>query len=239
MKTVFITGANKGIGLETARQLAELGYFVFLGSRDKVRGTEAVKKLNGLGIENIELIMIDIADLASVKQARQEIETKVSSLDILINNAGVAGEQPQNISSYSIEKLRDLFNVNYFGVVQTTQEFIPLLEKSAAPHIINVSSEVGSLTLNTSPDRKERWDDFNAYGSTKAAVNSFTIMLANEFRDTKFMVNSVTPGFTATDINQHQGTKTVEQGAYPIVQLALSADKATRKFYSENGEVFW
>ena len=239
MKTVFITGANKGIGFETAKQLAQLGYFVYLGSRDKIKGTEAIKKLNDLGISNVEQIQIDIADIASIKQAKQNIETKVNSLDILINNGGIAGEQPQHISSFDIDKLRELFNVNYFGVVQTTQQFIPLLEKSDTPRIINVSSEVGSLTLNTSPDRKDRWDIFNAYGSSKTALNSFTVMLANEFRNTKFKVISVTPGFTATDINQHRGIKTVEEGASPIVRSVVSTDIETRKFYSEEGEVPW
>ncbi len=167
------------------------------------------------------------------------MKQKVSSLDILINNGGIAGEQPQNISSYGIDKLKNLFNVNYFGVVETTQQFMQLLEKSDAPHIINISSEVGSLALNTSADRKDRWDIFNAYGSTKTALNSFTVMLANELRGTKFRVNSVTPGFTATDINQHRGIKTVEEGASPIVRLAISEDTATRRFYSEEGEVQW
>jgi len=239
MKTVFITGANKGIGLEVAKQLALLDHFVYLGSRDKTKGAEAIRVLNSQGITNVELVQIDISDDDSVVRARKTIEEKVTALDVLINNGGTAGEQPQNSSSYDISKLRELFNVNYFGVVHTTQQFIPLLERSDSPLIVNISSEVGSLTLNTSPARKDRWDIFNAYASSKTALNSFTIMLANEFRNTKFKVISVTPGYTATDINQHKGIKTIPEGAQPIVKAITSPTTETRKFYSSEGEVPW
>jgi NAD(P)-dependent dehydrogenase (short-subunit alcohol dehydrogenase family) len=240
MKTVLITGANKGIGFETARQLAQLNHFVYLGSRNKEHGLEAIKKLNDLGITNVETIVIDVADISSVRQARQELERKIDSLDILINNAGIAGEQPQNFSVCSLKNLRKVFDINFFGVIQTTQEFLPLLRKSSQPSIINVSSETGSLTGHSSPDRNPGRDKYHAYGSSKTALNAFTIMLANELRDTGISVNSVTPGHTATDLNQFQGAKTVEQGAVPIVKLATqSHPDITGKFFRDEGEVAW
>ena len=240
MKTVLITGANKGIGFETARQLAQFNYFVYLGSRDKKLGLEAIQKLNDLGINNVETIVIDVADINSVRQARQTLESKISSLDILINNAAIAGDQPQNFSECKLENLRTIFDVNFFCAIQTTQEFLPLLRKSSQPAIINVSSEVGSLAGHSSPNRNLGRDKFHAYGSSKTALNAFTIMLANELRDAGVMVNSVTPGHTATDLNQFQGTKTVEQGAVPIVKLATQAHTdITGKFFRDEGEVAW
>ena len=240
MKTVLITGANKGIGFETAKQLAQLGYFVYIGSRDKQNGLEAVEKLKALGLTNVDCIEIDVANLTSVKQARTELEAKIDALDILINNAGISGKQPQAFSTGDMENLRTLFDTNFFGTVQTTQQFIPLLEKASHPVIVNVSSEVGSLTMHSSAARSANWDLFSAYGSSKTALNAFTIMLANELKNTAFRVNSVTPGYTATDLNQHQGVKTAEEGAKPIVRVATQSDKVTTgKFYQASGEAAW
>ncbi|GAB3688280.1 SDR family oxidoreductase [Spirosoma flavus] len=240
MKTVFITGANKGIGFETAKQLAELGYSVYVGSRDGQNGLEAVEKLKALGFTNVDFIQIDVASLDSVKQARKELESKIDTLDILINNAGISGEQPQTFSTGDMANLRTLFDTNFFGAVQTTQQFLPLLNKSTQPVIINVSSEVGSLTLHASEGKSSNWDLYSAYGSTKTALNAFTIMLANELKGTPFRVNSVTPGYTATDLNQYKGFKTAEEGAKPIVRIATQAHKeATGKFYKDGGEVPW
>src|ERR1700743_2257180 len=151
MKTVLITGANKGIGFEVAKQLAQQNHFVYLGSRNKENGLEAVKKLNGQGISNVEAIVIDVADIDSVRQAREELEGKIDALDILINNAGISGDQPQDFAGGSIDYLRKIFDTNFFGVIQTTQEFLPLLKKSTQPAIINVSSEVGSIALRLAP----------------------------------------------------------------------------------------
>ena len=240
MKTILITGANKGIGFETAKQLAQLNYFVYLGCRNKELGLEAIQKLHDLGITNVENIQIDVADINSVRQARQEMETKISSLDILINNAGTGGELPQDLSVCNLKNLRKIFDTNFFGVIQTTQEFLPLLRKSERSSIINVSSEVGSLTaLSTTGENLSR-DKFHAYGSSKTALNAFTVMLANELRDSGISVNSVTPGHTATDLNQFHGTKTVEQGAVPIVKLATQFEQGvTAKFFKEGGYATW
>jgi len=240
MKTVFITGANTGIGFETARQLAQLGHFVYLGCRDQAKGLAAINKLRHLGLSNAEMIEIDIADIGSVTKAKKELESKIEALDILINNAGITGDQPQNISASPIENFRKVFDTNYFGTIQTTQQLIPLLKKSRQPVIVNVASELGSLTMHTSLERNPDWDIYNAYGSSKTAVNSFTVMLANEFSDTNFKINSVTPGYTATELNDYKGTKTVEEGAGPIVKCAmLDKDGPTGKFFKDGGEVPW
>jgi NAD(P)-dependent dehydrogenase (short-subunit alcohol dehydrogenase family) len=240
MKNVLITGANKGIGFETAKQLAQLGYFIFLGCRDIKKGTDAVNSLNEFGLTNVEALEIDIADIFSVKKARSILEAKIESLDVLINNAGIAGEQPQNISACSMELLRKVFDTNYFGAIQTTQQFLNLLMKSSEPVIINVSSESGSVFMQTSPGRNPNWDFYNVYGSSKIAVNSFTIMLSNELRNTKFRVNSVTPGYTATDLNDFKGTKSVQEGVKPIVRLVTSnSEYVTGEFLKEGGIVPW
>ena len=233
MKTVLITGANKGIGFETAKQLAQLDYFVYLGSRDKAKGLDVINRLKELGISNVECIEIDVTDIHSVKQARQELESKIETLDVLINNAGIAGIMPQNISTGKMENLRNIFETNFFGAVQTSQQFIPLLQKSTEPVIVNVSSELGSLTIHNKR-QNPNYDFFDAYSCSKTALNAFTVMLANEFRNTNFKINSVTPGYTATDFNQYKGLQTVEQGAKFIVNYATQGtDGVTGGFFKE------
>jgi len=241
VKTVLITGANKGIGFETAKQMAQSGYFVYLGSRNKIKGSDAIKKLNELGILNVESIEIDVTNIDSIKRAKQALETKIEVLDILINNAGIAGEQPQTPSLIALENLREVFETNFFGVVQTTQQFIPLLKKSSDPQIINVSSSLGSLTLHSSPESNPAsWGAYDAYGCSKTALNAFTVMLAYEFKGTNFKINSIAPGYTATDLNQHKGTQTVEQAARIIVKYAiLTDDGVTGKYFKETGEIPW
>lgn len=235
----MITGANKGIGLETARQLAQQGCFVYIGSRDLSKGQQAADELKATGLSNVTAIRLDVTDVETINSAKDVISRQTGSLDVLINNSGIAGEQPQRLADGSMENLRNLFETNFFGMVQTTQIMLPLLRQSATPSIINVSSEVGSLTMNTTADRRVNWTLFSAYGATKTAVNAFTVMLANELRDEHITVNSVTPGYTATDLNAFQGFKTVAEGAKPIVALATSADRATGKFFNDGGEVSW
>jgi NAD(P)-dependent dehydrogenase (short-subunit alcohol dehydrogenase family) len=238
MKTVLITGANKGIGFETAKQLAQLSYFVYLGSRDKAKGSEAVNKLKDLGLANVEAIEIDVTNAGSIKQAKQILEGKIEALDVLINNAGIAGEQPQNISAGDIENLRKVFETNFFGAVQTTQQFIPLLKKSSQPVIVNVSSELGSLNTHSNT-QNSNYALYDAYSCSKTALNAFTVMLANELRGSNFKINSVSPGYTATDLNQHKGTQTVEQGAKYIVKYAtLESDGPTGRFFRDD-EISW
>lgn len=239
MKNILITGANKGIGFETAKQLAKAGNYIFLGSRNKENGEEAIKKLNAEGITNVETLVIDVADIDSVRQARQTLEERIDSLDTLINNAGIPGDQPQNFATGSIDNLRHIFDTNFFVMVQTTQELLPLLKKAKQASIINVSSEVGSIAMRTEAGRNRNRDKYNAYGASKTAVNAFTVMLANELADDNITVNSVTPGYTATDLNGFQGAKTVEQGAVAIVRMAMDENPGTAKFMKDEGEVAW
>lgn len=239
MKTVLITGANKGIGFETAKQLAQSGYFVYLGSRNKIKGLEALEKLKALGINNVDCIEIDVTNINSIKSARKELESKVRQLDVLINNAGIGGGQVQNLSTGEIENLRKVFDTNFFGAVQTTQQFIPLLKKSNEPRIVNVSSGLGSLTIHTST-QNPNYAIYDAYSCSKTALNAFTVLLAKEFRNTNFKINSVTPGYTATDLNHFQGTQTPEQAAKVVVKYAtVDKDGPTGKFLKEDGEVDW
>jgi NAD(P)-dependent dehydrogenase (short-subunit alcohol dehydrogenase family) len=239
MKTVLITGANKGIGFETAKHLAQLGYYVYMGSRNKEKGLDAIKKLNASGVDNVEYIELDVTDIRSVKAAKEVLETKVAQLDVLINNAGIAGEQPQNFSICDLDILRRVFETNVFGVIQTTQQFLGLLKKSNEPVIINVSSELGSLARYGSPSRNPNWDIYNSYSSSKTALNAITVMLANDLRNKNFKINSVCPGYTATDLNQFKGTQTAEQAANTIVKYVTSENIGTGKYYNKDGEVAW
>ena len=239
MKTVLITGANKGIGFEAAKQMAQLGYFVYVGSRDRVRGLQAVNKLKSSGISSVELIEIDVTSIESIRRARQELETKMEALDVLINNAGIAGEQPQNMSSGSIENLRRVFETNFFGAVQTTQQFIDLMKKSDGPRIVNVSSGLGSLTAHSNTTDSPNLGMFDAYSCSKTALNAFTVMLAGEFRGTKFTINSVGPGYTATDLNGHRGTQTVEEAARRVVKYATIGNDGPTGGYFKDEAIPW
>lgn len=239
MKRVFITGANKGIGFETAKQLAELGYNVYIGSRDKSKGLEAVEKLKASGLTEVDCIEIDVTDIRSIASAKQELENKTPCLDILINNAGIAGKQPQHISAGEIENLREVFETNFFGAVQTTQQFIGLLKRSSGPRIINVSSHLSSLTVHGSSQNPNH-RIYDAYSSSKTALNAFTVLLAKEFQDTNFKINSVAPGYTATSLNQFKGTQTTAEAAQVIVKYAvLDSDGPTGKLFGKDGEIAW
>ncbi|MGF7232641.1 SDR family oxidoreductase [Arachidicoccus sp.] len=239
MKTVLITGANQGIGFETAKQLAQLGYFVYVGSRDKNKGLDAIKKLNDLGVTNVEFVELDVTSIASIQKAKELLDAKLGSLDVLINNAGISGGQPQNISAIKMENLRNVFDTNFLGAVQTTQQFIPLLTKSKEPRIVNVSSGLGSLAIHSNT-QNSNFGIYDAYSCSKTALNAFTVMLANEFKNSNFKINSVTPGYTATNLNHYQGTQTVEQGAKVIVKYAtLGTEAPTGGFFGDEGALDW
>lgn len=244
MKKALITGANKSIGFETARQLLQKGYYIYLGSRNLENGLEAVEKLKAESLTNLEAIQIDVSNDESVKAARVEIGKKTEILDVLINNAGISGGMTQTTST-DIAVFKQVFDTNVFGVVSVTQAFMDLLQKSTQPCIVNVTSGLGSLTLHNDPTWKYYKVKAAVYNSSKAALNMYTISLAYELRDTPFKVNAVDPGFTATDFNQHSGTGTVEDAATRLVKYAtIDADGPTGKFFSddnspETGESPW
>ena len=245
MKIALITGANKGIGFETAKQLVQKGFYVYIGSRNPQNGLQAVEKLKAINLTNVEVIQIDVTDDNSVKNARTEIGKKTEVLDVLINNAGINGGVPNTALEARTEQFLAAFNTNVFGVARVTQAFIDLLQKSPEPRIVMVSSSVGSLSLQSDPN----WLAYNfakyaVYGSSKAALNMFTIHLAYELRDTAFKVNAVCPGYTKTDFTNHNGGE-VEEAAKRIVKYALlDKDGVTGKFISEEtnpatGEIAW
>jgi NAD(P)-dependent dehydrogenase (short-subunit alcohol dehydrogenase family) len=235
MKKVLITGANKSIGFETARQLLQKGYYVYLGSRNLENGQKAVEKLKSEGLNEVEVIEIDINNEESVKNARVEIGKKTEVLDVLINNAGIMGGMEQTASNTDVAIYKQVFDTNFFGVVSATKAFMDLLKKSDEPRIVNVTSGLGSLALHNDPAWKYFKVKAAIYNSSKAALNMYTISLAYELRDTNFKVNAVDPGFTATDFNHHSGTGTLEDAAARLVKTAMiDANGPTGLFFSDD-----
>ena len=238
-KVALVTGANKGIGRETARRLAELGMTVLVGARDRERGESAVRSLCATSAD-VHLVLLDVADEASAARAAADVAQRFGRLDVLVNNAAIAiGSGPP--SEQSVAAMRELFATNLFGTVAVTQAFLPLLEKAAAARIVNVSTSLGSLQLSADPDAPvARESALFGYAASKAAINAFTVRLANELRAKNVKVNSACPGFVATDLNQHRGPRTVEQGAEIIVRLAtLPDDGPTAGFFNDAGAVPW
>jgi len=234
MKTLFITGANKGIGLETARQSLQKGFYVYLGSRNFQNGIEAVEKLKTDGYANVEAIQIDVTDQASVNAARDKITGKTKALDVLINNAGISGIYPQPTLNTDIEVFKEVFDTNVYGVVRVTAAFIDLLKKSSEPRIVNVSSGQGSLGLASDPMAPYYHYKGAVYPASKSALNMYSVNLAYELKDTNVKVNLVCPGYTSTDFTGHEGTGTVKEASERILKYALiSNDGPTGQFFCE------
>lgn len=235
MKTALITGANKSIGLETARQLLQRGYYVYLGSRNLQNGQQAVAQLQSEGLSTVEPLQLDVTDSASIAAARQTLGQKTQVLDVLINNAGILGATVQPPLGTDVKLIKEVFETNVFGVIQVTQAFIDLLRESPEPRIVNVTSGLGSLTLHNDPTWKYYPVKGAAYQPSKAALNAYTIMLAYELRDTPFKVNAVDPGYTATDFNHHSGPGSVSDAAARVVKAAvLGPDGPTSQFFSDD-----
>ena len=245
MKYALITGANKSIGFEAARQLLQAGFHVFIGSRSLENGRQAVEQLRAEGLTEAEAVQLDVTSDDSVQAARAAIGQQTDVLDVLVNNAGVNGGMPQTATGVAISTFEAVYATNVFGVVRVTQAFLGLLQKSAQPRIVNVSSGMGSLTLHNDPTWKYYPNKGAVYHTSKAALNMYTIILAYELRDTKVKVNAVDPGFTATDFNNHRGTGSVEEAGARLVKYALiGEDGPTGKFFSEEnnpetGEIPW
>jgi NAD(P)-dependent dehydrogenase (short-subunit alcohol dehydrogenase family) len=234
MKTALITGANKSIGFETARQLLQQGYYVYIGSRDIKKGEEAVSQLKLEGLNNVAPIEIDVDNIASIQAAGTLLTKKIKVLDVLINNAGISGTMHPALET-DINVFRQVFETNFFGVITVTQTFMDLLKQSAAPRIVNVTSGLGSLTLHNDPNWKYYGVKPAGYVSSKAALNAYTILLANNLLNTPFKVNAVDPGYTATDFNHHSGPGTVPDAAARVVKAAtLGPDGATGQFFSDD-----
>jgi len=219
----LVTGANKGIGLETARQLGAHGFTVLAGARDEGRGLEAELALRADGAD-ARFIRLDVTDDTSVRQAADWIGREYGRLDILVNNAGIArGNLP---SETDLDAMREVYEVNVFGVIRVTNAMLPLLRRAPAARIVNVSSEVGSISSMTDPASPlAQMPAGLAYPSSKSALNMISAMYARELRDTPIKVNAANPGYTKTDLNRNSGFRSAAEGAEASVYLAtLPAD---------------
>ena len=216
----LITGANKGIGFETARILGARGITVLAGARDEARGRAAERALRDRGAD-ARFIPLDVTDENSVRRAAEWIDAEYGRLDILVNNAGVnGGAGPGLPSQTTVATLRAVYETNVFGVVAVTNAMLPLLRQAPAARIVNVSSELGSIASMTDPDGPMAAIASVTYPSSKTALNMVTAMYAKEFKDTPIKVNAANPGYCATDLNGNSGFRAPEQGAKVSVHLA-------------------
>ncbi|HEY6760379.1 MAG TPA: SDR family NAD(P)-dependent oxidoreductase [Baekduia sp.] len=231
MTTTLITGANKGLGRETARRLIDAGHDVWIGARDAEAGTEAAEALGA------RFVALDVTDDASVAAAVQTVRDAGTGLDVLVNNAGIVGAR-RPVLETTAQDVMDVYATNVFGVIRVTHAFLPLLEDSENPVIVNVSSGMGSLTLTSDPSRVESSIVALAYPSSKSAVTMLTSQYAKALPDMK--VNAADPGYTATDLNAHRGHQTITEGTDAIVALAqLGPDGPTGTFTDRSGTVPW
>ncbi|WP_437928638.1 SDR family oxidoreductase [Sorangium sp. So ce291] len=238
-KVALVTGANKGIGFEVARQLGQRGMTALVGARDVERGKAAALRLREEGVD-ARFVRLDVTDGATIDAAARWIEDELGRLDVLVNNAGIALALKKP-SECDLDDVRQIYEVNVLGVVAVTKAMLPLLRR-AAPHarIVNVTSGLGSLTLNTDPSWEHGGVNEIGYTSSKAALNMVTVQLAKELRGSGIKVNAADPGYTATDLNNNTGTQTVAEGAESTVTLAtLGDDGPTGGYFDRRGRVPW
>jgi len=238
-KVALITGANKGIGYELARQLGKAGIAVLLAARNSQLGEAAAAKLRTDGAD-AHFIELDVTKPETITKAAEVIRGQYGRLDILVNNAGVVekGDGPPSVADP--EAVRRVLDVNFFGVLAVAQAMLPLVRKSAAGRIVMVSSGLRSLTWNADPNWSFAAVKPLGYNGSKAILNMLTVQLAWELRDTPIKVNTVNPGYTATDLNGNCGTQTVEEGAAETVRQALAPDDApTGGSFETGGTVPW
>ena len=231
MTITFITGANKGLGYETARRLIEIGQTVIVGARDPERGQAAADQLGA------RFVPIDVADDESVARAAKDVEAHEGRIDVLINNAGIGGSF-RPAEELAGPQAAEIFNTNVVGIVRVIHAFLPLLRLSERPAVINVGSGMGSLALTHDPDRDESKAVAPLYTASKAAVTMLTTQYAQALP--RIRVNAADPGFTATEMNGHRGPQTVTEGTDAIVTLATEpADAGTGRFIDRFGPVRW
>lgn len=239
-KVALVTGANKGIGFATAQKLAEHGITVLLGSRDEANGKASAEKLQQLGLD-VHYISIDMEERETFSIAAEYIERVYGKLDILINNAGIQIEsevwQTNTTESVPMEVLRKTFEVNFFGMVDLTQQMLPLLMKSEAGRIVNLTSILASLQYHATPGSNTYNTKTFAYNTSKTAVNSFTIHLAHALKDTKIKVNAAHPGWVKTEMGGKGAYLSLEEGASTSVYLALIGDEGPNGSYMHNNTI--
>ena len=239
-RIALVTGGNKGIGLEISRNLASAGCVVLLGARNVERGQQAVQQLRQAGLTDVHSIEIDVTRQDTITAAAQLIEKDYGRLDILMNNAGVTLRGDGLPGTADVAVIEKIFDTNFFGALRVAQTMLPLLRKSPAGRIVNTSSGLGSLTLNSDPAWAFKDVKVIGYNASKAALNMLTIHLAYELRDTKIKVNSADPGYTKTDLNDNMGTQPVEVGAIEATRLALLDDGGpTGQSFSKDGPDPW
>ena len=241
-ETVLITGANKGIGFETANVLGQKGFRVILGARNEQRGRKAAESLR-LGGQDVDFLQLDMNDSGSIRKAAKTIESKYQQLDVLINNAGILHRE-EGLGSSTVLKvptdiLRETFETNFFGLVDLTQRLIPLIKKSPNGRIVNVSSILGSLQLAIERESDGPSGTPFAYNASKAAVNSFTIHLAGALKRDGIRVNSAHPGWVKTDMGTDQAPLSIQEGAKTILDLVLNDTGSTSKFVHSGEELPW
>ncbi len=238
-KIALISGANKGLGFETARQLAQQNIFVLMGARDPRKGEAAAQTLKAAGL-SVEFLPLDVNQEASILEAKQQVETRFGRLDILINNAGIMPELGMPVAEVPPGMVRQTYETNVFGPVAMIHHFLPLLKAAPEARVVNVSSGLGSLQQNTDPDYEYYPFKLLAYNSSKAALNAATIIFAHELKDTQVKINSADPGYCATDLNGKTGPRSPQQGVQVFVRLAtLPEDGPTGGFFDEKGQVPW
>jgi len=238
-RIALITGANKGIGLEIARQLGRSGATVLLGARTATLGEAAAAGLRAEGID-VRYLPIELTSAESIASAAATISDAYGRLDVLVNNAGITDQADGPPSSCSMNSVRRIFDTNFFGSLAVTQAMLPLLRTSGSGRIVNVSSGLGSLTHNADPSWQYARVKLLGYNASKTALNMLTVQLAAELRDTGIKVNAADPGYTATDLNGHRGTQTIPQGAAAAVRLALLGDDGpTEGFFSAGRSEPW
>ena len=234
----LVTGATKGIGYEIAAGLGALGWSVGVGARDAARREAAVEKLRAGGVDAFG-VPLDVTDDASARAAAGLIEERAGRLDVLVNNAAVTGGSPQEPTRVAPETMRTVVETNVIGVIHVTNAMLPLLRRSASPRIVNMSSSVGSLTLQSDPGA-ETGPISAAYAASKTFLNAVTVQYAKELRDTNILINAGCPGYCATDLNGFRGVRTPEQGAAIGIRLARLPDGGpTGAFFDDTGEVPW
>jgi len=235
-KIALITGANKGIGFETARQLGAKNITVIIGARDAKKGEAAAEKLRNQGID-AHPIVIDVADQRSIESAAARIKKDFGRLDILVNNAGIMLDDPENKNSASgVEVFRQTFETNVFGLIATTEAFLPLIRKSSAGRIVNLSSILGSIAYQATPGSPTYGFSRPSYNVSKAAVNAYTVQLAYQLKDTNIKVNAAHPGWVKTDMGGEGANMEIEDGAKTSVALATIDKDGPNGSYLHMGE---